>query len=1317
MKTPAFLTLLITLLVGRVVESKPSTLDLSINDDLSYPRSSEIRMDDNETDLERSLQSTVPVTIYIKTDQDPAATFWTLRRTSTGDIVDSRPAGFYFVPFEVSVHEVNLIVGVDYQFTIFDDRNIGFQGYFEIVTGRTNIFKYPKENVLVKRYGFSGPTFSSRFLARLPKSVVPTPTAPPSVPTPAPTGCEEDINYNVQQNAFKKNPLFTTALEVLGKSEAICNSHTTYKDCTNESREDCQWIFLTQGYRSGKCRVDPIAKCLERGDCVCYTEDFQGGTSDGILFHAPISVTARDISVNSGDVVYSETYEFPAVQNSKHPQDDTFFISKVDFTGRQIRYIFEANNPMKLEKSRTFYFKLHYLYTDLPMVGTIFEGLGLKVTINTASGTQIININGCPYRLPKRLRVWTCSQIAITPNTLYVAGEPIRRTFELETPTVEGDVLIIGSFSGELFDFRVYSGESSQFQVYEGGARCAGPNDPATIKKLEDIETQFLVNSCSSINPELWGKVPADGIQTYGSSAFATLWVAPEKNPTNENEYLNIPEGFFDEQYFFQNSKLQSYQWERHYFENDMIAFVLEPYRYFTSDETLDYSLKTFNNPCRYIHQLNNYWEFPLYDPGVVPKWTVESYVGYAGGSSDVVFDLGMLYRNGNTGYYGFGFFTHEAFHEFHATLVITYDAQSSGWLQESGAESATALLFPGRGRILASVALAPAWPLGFPQTDYNDGQDEVVARNPHIFQPQLSLADRVRGGHYYGTWVIWWFLSEQAGLPHLLGQMFSIDRTIQAFWHGKLFVIRLLLHANDIDLGDAWMIYVAHARTWDFRNGDLLSDNERIDFEGLRNDGTIPPTTTLEGRKTHAKISPTRGTKGLFIAGPKIFRPTPFSWNCLTSTNIAPGKVIGITLSWNEGMGFDPSVSLPSIIDQHKGCDDDVRFFSGMVVLFNAKTNERRYWKIKGKKPPTLYIETGSSGPVTMHILVMPTPPVDYAGGRSLEIDKQISPLPIYTYKYKVDILSAVPSKQTISNPAGKAFGIVEFDSSLAKGWFTSKCSCLDDPENPNSGSLCIDPKFTTKSSSSLTCFSGMSSITVEGKGKMTMDDLKIGDRVLVDTTGNYEEVFSFGHYDPSRIGEYLLIQPFNLEMSKDHMIFIAGGSAVPASHLKVGDQLESGDRITAIKHVTRKGAYAPFTRSGSIVVNGVRASTYISFQMSKTLLVGGFPTPFTFQWLSHAFHAPHRIWCIHYGASSCKEEKYNQSGLSSWVESPFHIANWLLRQPPWILAILIIPLVCILCCFIIMEIIILYWKLALLLSCIMIMMRNLSLKVKQAS
>jgi hypothetical protein len=81
-------------------------------------------------------------------------------------------------------------------------------------------------------------------------------------------------------------------------------------------------------------------------------------------------------------LTYTEFYQFPSVQNPKHPQDDTFFISKVDFTGRQLRYEFAPSNPAVTASSKTVFFKLHYLYTDVPLVGSLWNGLGLEVTSN-----------------------------------------------------------------------------------------------------------------------------------------------------------------------------------------------------------------------------------------------------------------------------------------------------------------------------------------------------------------------------------------------------------------------------------------------------------------------------------------------------------------------------------------------------------------------------------------------------------------------------------------------------------------------------------------------------------------------------------------------------------------------------------------------------------------------------------------------------------------------------------------------------------------------------------------------------------------------
>jgi hypothetical protein len=1047
-----------------------------------------------DDDLERSLASkTTFVTLVFKLDDFPSSISWKILKNNDGQIAVSRPAGFYQNrERDVILHHIELIIGIEYTFIMTDFSAEGLGGFVKLYYGKqSNIFGNSPQNVIAHVNGFVGNTYSVKFKPRLPnpsilngqKQIVPS-------PTPAPTKCLSNIDYETNKIPFKKKPIFTTTRYEFGASESICSYHTNYANCTNEIREDCQWIFLNQGRRRGKCRVDPIAKCLQKGDCVCNTEDFHGGDSRGILFHVPVSVTARDISPYSKTVSYIEQYKFPVLQNQKHPQDDSFFISKVDFTGRQLQYSFRDSNPTVTTTTKTIYFKLHYLYIDVPIIGDIWDGMGITVSIDTSSKPQVIRINGKNYKLPKKLKKWTCTQIAITPNILYVANKPIVRVLNEEIiPSVNiKSTIRLGSFTGELFDVRIYGGESSQSQILETGTRCAAPDDAATIKKYEDIESQFLRWSCSEINPLAYRQVPTGGVQTYGSGAFATLWMAPIQDPLNENKLLNIPEGSFDEEYFFQHAKLQSYQWERHYFENDMIAFVLQPYRMFSSDEIQDWAVKTFNNPCRFIHQYNNDWDFPLYSDGIIPKWTTERYVKEQGGSQDATFDLGMMYRGIEP--YGYGFFTHEAFHQFHASLVEVYNAQPNGWLQESAAEFAATMLFPKGNRILASVALAPSWPLGFPDTQYNPGNSRII-NNPHIFTTDVSLGDRIRGGHYYGTWIFWWFLSEQAGLPHLLGQMFSVDKSIEGYWHGKLFVLRLLLRSNDIDLGDAWSIFVAHFRTWDFKNGEALKKVERVDFEGLKSDGGLPPSITLQGRKTSVLINPTMGTGGKFIAGPLSLRPSPFSWNCLTSKGIAAKKIIGITIAWDDGMGFASDVNPPNIVQQHFGCDKDMRFFHAVAVLYNSVTKQRSYWKLKGKSPPTVFLPTGSMASVNLHILLTPTPPVDYSGGRLVRIDDFVSPLPIYSYKYKIDIMDSVPNGSSVNSSAEKEFGIVKFDRASAAPWFSSKCSCLDNPNDLASGNLCLLPTFRDTNPIPV---SHPSSATTPGRTKLPPTAVPIG-------------------------------------------------------------------------------------------------------------------------------------------------------------------------------------------------------------------------------
>lgn len=171
--------------------------------------------------------------------------------------------------------------------------------------------------------------------------------------------------------------------------------------------------------------------------------------------------------------------------------------------------------------------------------------------------------------------------------------------------------------------------------------------------------------------------------------------------------------------------------------------------------------------------------------------------------------------------------------------------------------------------------------------------------------------------------------------------------------------------------------------------------------------------------------------------------------------------------------------------------------------------------------------------------------------------------------------------------------------------------------------------------------CFSGDNTVEVDGNLTVLMKDLKIGDLVK-DSSGNMVQVYSFGQYQPQLRVEFLQIHARglsrSLELTKDHLVFVQG-VAIPSSMLSVGDYLDVDKtktgkhigKITSIKRVTRVGVYAPFTMSGTILVNGVAASSYVTLQADSSLLVfGTLKTSLSIHWLAHVFQAPHRLLCL---------------------------------------------------------------------------------------
>lgn len=129
--------------------------------------------------------------------------------------------------------------------------------------------------------------------------------------------------------------------------------------------------------------------------------------------------------------------------------------------------------------------------------------------------------------------------------------------------------------------------------------------------------------------------------------------------------------------------------------------------------------------------------------------------------------------------------------------------------------------------------------------------------------------------------------------------------------------------------------------------------------------------------------------------------------------------------------------------------------------------------------------------------------------------------------------------------------------------------------------------------------CFPAEATVELRNGSRKRMDQLQIGDEVLV-APRIFAPVFMWTHRDDSIVFDAVQIvtaSQHSLVLSPGHFIYI-NGVAVPAVSTKVGDLVILGDwkssRVVAVQIVHAKGLYNPHTMYGDIVVDGIQASTF---------------------------------------------------------------------------------------------------------------------------
>lgn len=187
--------------------------------------------------------------------------------------------------------------------------------------------------------------------------------------------------------------------------------------------------------------------------------------------------------------------------------------------------------------------------------------------------------------------------------------------------------------------------------------------------------------------------------------------------------------------------------------------------------------------------------------------------------------------------------------------------------------------------------------------------------------------------------------------------------------------------------------------------------------------------------------------------------------------------------------------------------------------------------------------------------------------------------------------------------------------------------------------------------------CFSGVTTVQTPS-GMVPMSELQVGDSVL-GAAGNYEPVLAWAHKQVAQKAEFL---QFNneLEMTAAHLVFVEGTNhPARADSIKVGDVLQ-GMTVNKISKVTRKGVYTPLTPSGTVVVNGVTSSSYVSLQENTdhVQLQNGIAL-MSFQDFIHLALSPLRLFL------KVQEVSYNEQGIPTFAAAGIDLANWAMDQP----------------------------------------------------
>jgi len=166
-----------------------------------------------------------------------------------------------------------------------------------------------------------------------------------------------------------------------------------------------------------------------------------------------------------------------------------------------------------------------------------------------------------------------------------------------------------------------------------------------------------------------------------------------------------------------------------------------------------------------------------------------------------------------------------------------------------------------------------------------------------------------------------------------------------------------------------------------------------------------------------------------------------------------------------------------------------------------------------------------------------------------------------------------------------------VGISTTFAKTGETDPKNC---PSPPPAPLQTIEPR-----AAKAPCFPAKALVRTRSRGVVPMDELEVGDDVLVGAGDTFSRVFMFTHREPDTIYHFIDLHTSagRIRLTAGHMLY-ANGAIVRADDVRVGDTLvaESGKEVRVVQINSRadRGLYNPQTSHGDIIVDGILTSTY---------------------------------------------------------------------------------------------------------------------------